>query len=218
MGLAMFFVLCSLAGSTAQDKVILQADRPFLRVELFDEASLECCFKNGPSDFIWVIRNTSSSFYNISDNGQLNQGNKKSEGATCGFLTFKSVQLNDTGLYQCKLPNNIFTPGTYMQVYKPMEKLINLRERTKNIILTVEGILLLLCVLGPSSMLLLKSKSLHELEMKKIKREEENIYQGLNLDDCRSTYDQIERSQAQGPYQDVGTIMEETEEIQLEKP
>jgi len=42
--------------------------------------------------------------------------------------------------------------------------------------------------------------------------------QGLNLDDCCTTYDQIERSQAQGPYQDVGNIMEEKEEIQLEKP
>lgn len=42
--------------------------------------------------------------------------------------------------------------------------------------------------------------------------------QGLNLDDCCATYDQIERSQAQGPYQDVGNIKEEDEEIQLEKP
>lgn len=42
--------------------------------------------------------------------------------------------------------------------------------------------------------------------------------QGLNLDDCCATYDQIERSQAQGPYQDVGNIKEEEEEIQLEKP
>lgn len=43
-------------------------------------------------------------------------------------------------------------------------------------------------------------------------------HQGLNLDDCFTTYDQIERSQTQGPYQDVGTIKEEEEEIQLEKP
>ena len=42
-------------------------------------------------------------------------------------------------------------------------------------------------------------------------------HQGLNLDDCCTTYDQIERSQAQGPYEDVG-ITEEAEEIQLEKP
>lgn len=42
--------------------------------------------------------------------------------------------------------------------------------------------------------------------------------QGLNLDDCcNTTYDQIERSQAHGPYEDVGNIMDEAE-IQLEKP
>lgn len=44
------------------------------------------------------------------------------------------------------------------------------------------------------------------------------IPQGLNLDDCCSTYDQIERSQAHGPYQDVVNIKEEEEQIQLEKP
>lgn len=44
------------------------------------------------------------------------------------------------------------------------------------------------------------------------------IHQGLNLDDCCTTYDQIERSQAHGPYQDVCNIIEEEEEIQLEKP
>ena len=43
-------------------------------------------------------------------------------------------------------------------------------------------------------------------------------HQGLNLDDCSATYDQIERSQAHGPYQDVCNIIEEEEEIQLEKP
>lgn len=44
------------------------------------------------------------------------------------------------------------------------------------------------------------------------------IHQGLNLEDCCTTYDQIERSQAQGPYQDICNVMEEEEEIQLEKP
>ncbi len=43
-------------------------------------------------------------------------------------------------------------------------------------------------------------------------------HQGLNLDDCCSAYDQIERSQGHGPYQDVCNIKEEEEEIQLEKP
>lgn len=40
--------------------------------------------------------------------------------------------------------------------------------------------------------------------------------QGLNLDDCNSTYHQIQRSLVQGPYQDV--INNDDEDIQLEKP
>lgn len=46
------------------------------------------------------------------------------------------------------------------------------------------------------------------------------IRQGLNLDECWSTYDQIERPQTHGQYQDVGNLKgeEEEEEIQLEKP
>ncbi|GLD72109.1 B-cell antigen receptor complex-associated protein alpha chain [Lates japonicus] len=112
----------------------------------------------------------------------------------------------------------ILSHGTYLQVYKPLEKTLNFSESTKNGILTAEGILLLLCVVLPSATLLCKSKKVHEIEKKKMKKEEENIYQGLNLDDCCTTYDQIERSQALGPYQDVCNIMEEEEEIQLEKP
>lgn len=45
-----------------------------------------------------------------------------------------------------------------------------------------------------------------------------HVHQGLNLDDCCTTYDQIERSQSHGPYQDVCSAFKEEEEIQLEKP
>lgn len=40
--------------------------------------------------------------------------------------------------------------------------------------------------------------------------------QGLNLEECCSTYDQIQRSLVQGPNQDVGNMIME-EEIQLER-
>lgn len=45
-----------------------------------------------------------------------------------------------------------------------------------------------------------------------------HTHQGLNLDDCCTTYDQIERSQTTGPYQDLCDSYEEEEDIQLEKP
>lgn len=42
-----------------------------------------------------------------------------------------------------------------------------------------------------------------------------NLQQGLNLDDCNSAYHQIQRTNQQGPYQDVASC---GEDIQLEKP
>ncbi|XP_072249357.1 B-cell antigen receptor complex-associated protein alpha chain [Leuresthes tenuis] len=219
MGISMFCVLCSLAGCLAQSQVILQADRPFLRVRFRDKADLKCCYEGVSSHLNWYRQNDSSKPHLVTtlDHKTIDYSNDKN--VHCSTLTFTSVLLEDTGLYHCLLNvSGVFTHGTYMQVYKPMQKTINLSESTKNTILTVEGFLLLLCVLLPSATLLLKSRSLERLEMKKVRQEEENIYQGLNLDDCCTTYDQIERSQAQGPYQDVGNIMEEKEDIQLEKP
>ncbi|KAK6269267.1 hypothetical protein J4Q44_G00394160 [Coregonus suidteri] len=78
-------------------------------------------------------------------------------------------------------------------------------------------------VLLHGTMMLRKTKKLNQLKKKRVKEEEENIYEGLNLEECSSTYDQIQRSLVQGPYQDVGNMLieeeeEEEEEIQLEKP
>lgn len=42
-----------------------------------------------------------------------------------------------------------------------------------------------------------------------------DFQQGLNLDDCNSAYHQIQRTNQQGPYQDVASC---GEDIQLEKP
>ncbi|XP_061574435.1 B-cell antigen receptor complex-associated protein alpha chain [Cololabis saira] len=218
MAVAVFFVFGSLVGVIAQE-MRLEADRPSMRVTVSDQATLKCCCNKEPSNFTWIKYQSNSKMVHVTLSDFVVKGNQSvHRDLWCGTLTFKSVQLNDTGLYQCYLTGTIFTYGTYLQVYEPMKKTINLSESTKNTILMVEGILLFLCVLVPSSILLFKSNRLNELEMKKAKREEENIYQGLNLDDCCTTYDQIERSQAQDPYQDVGNIMEEREEIQLEKP
>ncbi|XP_054903923.1 B-cell antigen receptor complex-associated protein alpha chain [Poeciliopsis prolifica] len=219
MGVLLFFFLCSLMGSFASDEgIMLEPDRPFLRVKLFDKAELECCYKNGPNNVIWVKRLSSGQIHPVNQTEEMSQNYSKSNGKQCGFLTLRNVKLWDTGMYQCQLNNTkVYTHGTYLQVFRPIEKTINLSESTKNKILTAEGVLLLLCVVIPSASLLFKSKKQNKLEMKKTKQEEENIYQGLNLDDCCSTYDQIERSQVQSQYQDVCTAVEEREEI-LEKP
>ncbi|XP_042629283.1 B-cell antigen receptor complex-associated protein alpha chain-like [Cyprinus carpio] len=75
------------------------------------------------------------------------------------LLVFKRVCLNDIGLYQCKLNHNtlqIFTHGTFLQVYKPLQKTLNLSESVKNSIITALAVLLLISVLIPGTMLLCK--------------------------------------------------------------
>ncbi|XP_035018725.1 B-cell antigen receptor complex-associated protein alpha chain [Hippoglossus stenolepis] len=225
MGIATIFVLCSFAVGVTPSAVTLEADIPFLKLPLSKNASLECCYtaRGGPQKLAWVKSfrcvNVTIGPCTVTLSGHVSGVRHKSDRKHCGTLTMTSVQLNDTGLYQCWLYNSkVYSHGTYLHVYEPLEKKLNLSESTKNKILTVEGVLLFLCVLLPSAALFCKSKKLHELEKKKAQREEENIYQGLNLDDCCDQYDQIERSQARGPYEDVCNIMEEEEEIQLEKP
>ncbi|AWO96319.1 putative B-cell antigen receptor complex-associated protein alpha chain [Scophthalmus maximus] len=224
MAIAAILVLCSFAVIT-QSEVTLQADVPYLRVSLSHRAVLECCYNTSGKSVkhTWVksFKVAKESFGPLAVNfsEHVFEGFKTKSG--CSTLTLRSVQLNDTGMYQCWLNSSdirLFSHGTYLQVFKPLEKTLNLSESTKNKILTAEGVLLLLCVLLPSTTLLCKSKKLHELEKKKARKEEDNIYQGLNLDDCCSTYDKIERSKAHGPYQDVCNTMEDEEEIQLEQP
>uniref|UniRef100_A0A3Q3WQE7 Ig-like domain-containing protein n=1 Tax=Mola mola TaxID=94237 RepID=A0A3Q3WQE7_MOLML len=182
------------------DEVFSNTNIPYLRVRVTGRADLECCQTNGHQSFrpIWVVRRQSNQDHIVVRS--TDKTKDKPHGATCSNLSIKSVQLNDSGLYRCYVgpeKNPQFINGAYLQVYEPMEKTINLCEKTKNKILTAEGILLLLCVLLPATALLC---------------------QGLNLDDCCTTYDQIERSQSHGPYQDVCSALKEEEEIQLEKP
>ncbi|KAM3614561.1 uncharacterized protein V6R79_016154 [Siganus canaliculatus] len=224
-------LLCSFVVVVAPKEVNFMADRPFVKAKISERVMLECCYT--PStvrlNFMWVRHGRdgngtqTSTIVELSD-AVLRKTKRDSE-KFCGTLTFMSVQLDHTGLYQCLLNKSdassgaaIFSHGTYLLVYKPLEKTFDLNENTKNNILTAQGILLLLVVLLLSIPVLCKSKEGNSLEKKKGKKEEENIYQGLNLDDCCSTYDQIERSQVNSPYQDVCNTVEQEEEIQLEKP
>ncbi|KAK5861869.1 hypothetical protein PBY51_017311 [Eleginops maclovinus] len=232
MGTITVFLLCSFVVfqivctvGTAQNKVTLLPDKPFVRLHVLDKAELECCYSKSETQVeIKWYHQTTKDIQKVNPTERVTPKDIKchANGNCCGMLILDLVRQNDTGLYQCLLTFNneeIMSHGTYLQVYKPMEKTINMSESTKNKILTAEGILLLLCVLLPSISLLSKSKRINELKKIKVTSEEENIYQGLNLDECWSTYDQIERPQTRGQYQDVGNIKGlEEEEIQLEKP
>ncbi|XP_034553077.1 B-cell antigen receptor complex-associated protein alpha chain [Notolabrus celidotus] len=225
MGTVTNVLLCIFVVVIAQAELILEADRPFLSVQQGRMAVLECCYTKTmeQKSFKWFKHVEVDSTVigphevNLTDFLTVDTKNNK---PFCGILNFLSVQPSDSGFYQCWLiESKVFTYGTYLHVFKPLGKAIDIKESTKNKILTAEGVLLFLCVILPAATLLFQSKRISELEKKKERKEEENIYQGLNLEDCCTTYDQIERSQAHGQYEDVCTPMqEEEEEIQLEKP
>ncbi|XP_061800408.1 B-cell antigen receptor complex-associated protein alpha chain [Nerophis lumbriciformis] len=214
------FIICSLAVVFAAGKVSIEADRPWLRVRLFHTAVLECCFGTDQDSVrtAWIKEDAASGPNPVVASDMVTAGHRIYRGVTCGTLMLTKARLSDGGLYRCRLnATDVITHGTYLQVYEPLKKTINLSEKTKNNILMAEGLLLFLCVLVPSVALLFKSKQLSALQKTKARREEENIYQGLNLEECCAIYDQIDHSKtAVGPYQDVLNNVEE--EIQLENP
>ncbi|XP_074538941.1 B-cell antigen receptor complex-associated protein alpha chain [Halichoeres trimaculatus] len=223
MGTVTNLLLCSLAVVIAQAEVFLEDDRPYLSVQDGHRAVLECCYtaKEKSEKFVWYrfVHENNTVKGPLPVNDSLVSPEEKGSKLFCGIIDYPSVQLKDSGFYQCWLnKSKVFTHGTYLHVFKPLEKTLDLKESTKNKILTAEGVMLFVVVVIPAATLLLQSRKLSELEKKKVRKEEENIYQGLNLDDCSTTYDQIERSQAHDPYEDVCILEEEEEEIQLEKP
>ncbi|KAF6076873.1 CD79a molecule [Phyllostomus discolor] len=93
---------------------------------------------------------------------------------------------------------------------------LDMGEGTKNNIITAEGIILLFCAVVPGTLLLFR-KRWQNMKFGVDARddyEDENLYEGLNLDDC-SMYEDISRG-LQGTYQDVGSL--HIGDVQLEKP
>ncbi|NWW41799.1 CD79A protein, partial [Panurus biarmicus] len=125
-------------------------------------------------------------------------------------LSFQHLEHNHSGLYFCRVQSHTAAAqscGTFVRVNEPMPApFLNLRDVTKNRILTAQGVLLLLCAAGPGLLLLFRKRWANErlLQPQKISLEEENLYEGLNLDEC-SMYEDISRG-VQPTYQDVGTL------------
>lgn len=109
----------------AQDEVNFEADMPYLRVQLSDQADLECCYKANVESLqlTWVVHsqllNRTMIQNTVSASDRVTMEHKTHSDPKCGTLSFKSVQLNDTGLYNCFLSSgNIFiSHGTFLQVY-----------------------------------------------------------------------------------------------------
>ncbi|XP_004694206.1 PREDICTED: B-cell antigen receptor complex-associated protein alpha chain [Condylura cristata] len=135
-------------------------------------------------------------------------------------LIIHQVNKSHRGLYHCQVEEGNQTQrscGTYLRVQEPLPRpFLDMGEGTKNNIITAEGIILLVSAVVPG-MLLLFRKRWQNLKFEMDTREDyedENLYEGLNLDDC-SMYEDISRG-LQGTYQDVGSL--HIGDVQLEKP
>nr|XP_033770434.1 B-cell antigen receptor complex-associated protein alpha chain isoform X2 [Geotrypetes seraphini] len=135
-------------------------------------------------------------------------------------ILIQKVDRNDSGLYVCRVSGNGHSQsscGTYLQILIPApEAFLDLEESTKNKIITAEGILLLICALVPGTILLFRKRTENE-KMQELKihlDEGENLYEGLNLDEC-SMYEDISRG-LQSTYQDVANL--KLMDMELEKP
>ncbi|NWV84284.1 CD79A protein, partial [Dasyornis broadbenti] len=123
-------------------------------------------------------------------------------------LSFRHLEHDHSGLYFCRVEfgnASAQSCGTFVRVREPVPvPFLDLGEATKNRIMTAQGVLLLLCAAGPGLLLLFRKRWANEqlLQPKKISCEEENLYEGLNLDEC-SMYEDISRG-TQPTYQDVG--------------
>ncbi|XP_063798455.1 B-cell antigen receptor complex-associated protein alpha chain isoform X3 [Pseudophryne corroboree] len=133
-------------------------------------------------------------------------------------LKLSNIQKSDRGLYKCKVTvkgKTYNSCGTYLRVKEPPFFIFfNIAEATKNRVITAEGVILLLCAVIPGTFLLYRKRleNINSLSLKDA--EGENIYEGLNLEDC-SMYEDISRG-LQATYEDVGTMRALATE--LEKP
>ncbi|XP_059824799.1 B-cell antigen receptor complex-associated protein alpha chain [Hypanus sabinus] len=174
---------------------------PTIRAEFGKTASLPCHLESEDNIF-WEKR-----AYNSSKWDTVSEGKQ---------LILENVGLRDLGIYRCRNSSNDTSCEIGLRVYRmPYSRLINLKDSEKNIILMVEGILLLSFVIIPGTILLRKKsqRSLQE-RIQRYKEENENLYQGLNQED-QATYEDITRGQ-QSMYQDVANCRRSA--VDLEKP
>lgn len=103
---------------------MLEADQPYLKVQLNGPAKLDCCYTfAGSLTATWVIivnRNLTISLQDVKYSDHVIKGKKEKDTTVCSILLLKSVQMSDAGLYLCWLNNsniNTFSHGTYLHVY-----------------------------------------------------------------------------------------------------
>ncbi|XP_042294923.1 B-cell antigen receptor complex-associated protein alpha chain isoform X1 [Sceloporus undulatus] len=180
---------------------------------------LECKFHPTEANVTWK-RSCSpkcSNTFDVTPDGSRNVSVDRSRGSS--MLSFHPAQRNDSGMYYCFVEARggyAQSCGTYLWIRRMRSiSFLNMSESVKNKIITAEGFLLLICAMGPGLFLLFRRWENERLSQAKKKAyEEENLYEGLNLDEC-SMYEDISRG-LQATYQDIGNV--KVIDLQLEKP
>ncbi|XP_045694194.1 B-cell antigen receptor complex-associated protein alpha chain [Phyllostomus hastatus] len=212
-------LICAAAGLSPGGQTLrVNSGPPSLTVSVGDKARLQCLYDSS------IPKGTDAKWFRVL------QGNYTwpaqylhyGEGPT-GDLVFLQAEKNHSGLYLCEIRDNATgsvmwrSCGTYLRVREPTPRpFLDMGEGTKNNIITAEGIILLFCAVVPGTLLLFR-KRWQNMKFGVDARddyEDENLYEGLNLDDC-SMYEDISRG-LQGTYQDVGSL--HIGDVQLEKP
>lgn len=186
---------------------------PSMTVSLGDRARLPCENNGSNSANVswWFIGQGNCSWPRY----YLGQASTES-----GEWVIAKVNKSHGGMYQCTVKDGDMerhSCGTYLRVREPPPRpFLDMGEGTKNRIITAEGIILLFCAVVPGTLLLFRKRWQNEKFAVDAQDdyEDENLYEGLNLDDC-SMYEDISRG-LQGTYQDVGSL--HIGDVQLEKP
>uniref|UniRef100_A0A665WF11 Ig-like domain-containing protein n=1 Tax=Echeneis naucrates TaxID=173247 RepID=A0A665WF11_ECHNA len=187
MGIAMILVLCSFVGKLGISS--REVDMPYLSVQAFGKAQLKCCHLaiQDSKKIQWMKSKLSRKIVGNEKFLTLSENIiQKEAGKKCSILIINYVQRNDTGLYQCVM--NTTGPNLTDGTY------LLVFGECKTIICEITCIKHQNKILTSEGILLLLCV----------------VFPSAILL-CK-----IERSQGQGPYQDVCNFMEE-EDIQLEK-
>ncbi|XP_020726784.1 B-cell antigen receptor complex-associated protein alpha chain [Odocoileus virginianus] len=209
-----FLLLISTAGLGPGCRALwVEPGPPSVTVSVGEQVRLQCPHNGSSNTNVtwWHVLQVNSSWPPVMYHGAL--GPK-------GELIIQQVNKSHRGMYRCQVSEGKKTQrscGTYLRVREPLPRpFLDMGEGTKNNIITAEGIILLVCAVVPGTLLLFRKRWQNMKFGADIQDdyEDENLYEGLNLDDC-SMYEDISRG-LQGTYQDVGSL--HIGDVQLEKP
>ncbi|XP_034715993.1 uncharacterized protein cd79b isoform X2 [Etheostoma cragini] len=97
------------------------------------------------------------------------------------LLFIRHLQINDTGVYFCKL-NDTWGPGTALQVARPLDVAQALyRSKMKDALIVLQGLVLVVFI---ASLLLRKQQLLEKRDIIYEEPETDHIYEGLAIETC----------------------------------